>query len=45
MKAEVSFLSEEGPGERLVPGARFEVYEGRKVMAKGEVLKDQSESG
>jgi hypothetical protein len=40
MKAEVYFLAEEGPQDRLVPGARFELYEGRKVMAKGEVLKD-----
>lgn len=38
MLAKVRFLSEEAPVEMLQAGARFELCEGRRVVAKGVVL-------
>jgi hypothetical protein len=35
---EVRFLSDEAPAELLRPGVRFELCEGRRVVAKGVVL-------
>jgi hypothetical protein len=37
---EMAFLSPDAPTEMLQPGARFELCEGPKVVAKGVVLKD-----
>lgn len=42
--AEVGFLVEEAPQHRLVPGAKFELYEGKRVVARGEVVKGMSEA-
>jgi hypothetical protein len=36
--AKVRFLADGAPAEWLVPGARFELCEGRRVVAKGVVL-------
>jgi hypothetical protein len=36
----VSFLAD-GPSELLVPGSRFELVEGTKVVAKGTILDDR----
>ncbi|MDQ1637726.1 MAG: hypothetical protein QOF62_1065 [Pyrinomonadaceae bacterium] len=35
---DVSFLSEEGPMRLLHSGSQFELYEGRRLVARGEVL-------
>ena len=37
-KANVAFLVGNAPQERLMPGARFEFYEGRRCVARGRVL-------
>jgi hypothetical protein len=34
----IRFLAESAPHETLTPGARFELYEGRRCTAIGEVL-------
>jgi len=39
MIAEVRFLVDEAPQHLLVPGAKFELYEGKNIVARGEVLK------
>lgn len=36
--ADVRFLSPEGPTRLLHPGSVFELYEGRRMVARGEVL-------
>src|ERR1041385_1828592 len=36
--AEVRFLSPDGPMRLLHPGSIFELYEGRRLVARGEVL-------
>jgi len=38
--AELRFLVKEAPSHLLEPGSKFELYEGRRVVARGEVLKD-----
>ncbi|MBI5880046.1 MAG: hypothetical protein HZB53_20545 [Chloroflexi bacterium] len=34
----IRFLSSDGPVQYLHPGSRFELYEGKQVVARGEVL-------
>lgn len=41
MLSDVRFLSPEAPGELLTTGARFELCEGSRVVAKGVVLPSQ----
>ncbi len=36
--AEVSFLSPDAPAHLLAVGSRFELYEGRRLVACGEIL-------
>ena len=36
--ADVSFLSPDGPVKLLRPGSIFELFEGRRLVARGEVL-------
>lgn len=38
MTTDVRFLSEDGPMRLLHPGSKFELYEGRRLVARGEVL-------
>jgi len=38
MATDVGFLSEDGPMRLLHPGSIFELYEGRRLVARGEVL-------
>jgi hypothetical protein len=38
MITEVRFLVEDAPSHLLYPGSKFELYEGRKLVAKGEVI-------
>ena len=36
----ISFLFENAPFELLKPGAKFELYEGSKLVAKGVIMKE-----
>ncbi len=36
--ADVRFLAPDGPSHMLGAGRRFELFEGRKLVAKGEIL-------
>lgn len=38
-KAAVRFLVPEARHEKLMPGTKFEFYEGRRCVARGEVVK------
>lgn len=38
--AKVSYLFPENAPNNLMPGIRFELYEGRKLVACGEILKE-----
>jgi hypothetical protein len=38
VEAEIRFLTPEAPAHLLEPGNRFELYEGRRLVARGEVL-------
>ncbi len=37
---DISFLAPEAPFELLKPGAKFELYEGSKLVAKGMMIKE-----
>lgn len=37
-EAEIQFLSDVAPVDLLQPGNQFELYEGRRVVARGEIL-------
>jgi len=39
IEVEISFLSPDAPLHLLEPGNKFELYEGRRLVARGEVLK------
>ena len=36
--AEISFLVEEGPQELLQPGSKFDIFDGSRFVAAGEVI-------
>jgi len=36
--AEISFLVEEGPQELLQPGSKFDIFDGSRLVASGEVI-------
>jgi hypothetical protein len=38
MEAEVSFLVDEAPQHLIYPGSRFDLFEGVRIVARGEVL-------
>jgi len=38
---DLSFLSPIAPFELLIPGAEFELYEGPRLVAKGNILKEK----
>jgi hypothetical protein len=38
--AEIRLLAHEAPSHLLDPGSKFELYEGHRVVARGEVLRD-----
>jgi len=38
--AEIRFLAPKGPSHLLDPGRKFELFEGRSLVARGEVLKE-----
>lgn len=40
-RAKVRFLVEDGPERLLVPGSNFELYEGRRLVARGRVLEER----
>jgi len=42
--AEIQFLSDAAPVDLLQPGNQFELYEGRRVVARGEILGSVSKS-
>jgi len=42
--AEVRCLTPDAPSHLLQPGSKFELYEGSRVVAHGEVLSDSGES-
>ncbi|MHB1422454.1 MAG: hypothetical protein ACYC3I_04495 [Gemmataceae bacterium] len=42
--AEVRFLVDEAPHELLLLGARFELYEGKKCVARGVIISPVSEA-
>lgn len=37
-EAEIRFLSADAPADLLQPGSQFELYEGRRVVARGEIV-------
>lgn len=38
IEAKISFLSSDAPSHLLEPGNRFELYAGRRLVARGEVI-------
>jgi hypothetical protein len=40
VEAELRFLSPDAPAYLLDPGSKFELYEGRHLVARGEVLRE-----
>lgn len=38
MVVDIRMLAEDAPQELLVPGSRFELFEGKRLVARGEVL-------
>jgi len=42
-EAEINFLSPDAPLHLLEPDNKFELYEGRRLIARGEALKEQIE--
>ena len=43
VEAEIRFLAPDAPSHLLEPGNRFELYEGRRLVARGEVLTERVE--
>jgi hypothetical protein len=44
VEAELRLLAPDAPAHLLDPGSKFELYEGRRLVARGEVLRDGAES-
>jgi hypothetical protein len=44
VEAEIRFLTPEAPAHLLEPGNKFELYEGRRLVARGEILEESVES-